>query len=82
VVHGAWPDRPEIRDADPVAAGTSGTRYFGTSEVQTIFQHTAQVTAISSAGNGGFTDSYGAQVTSSEAEDLVHYVRAMQQGHH
>ena len=32
------------------APGTSGTRYFGTSEVQTIFQHTAQVTAISSAG--------------------------------
>src|SRR5438045_1742110 len=37
-------------NADPVAAGTSGTRYFGTSEVQTIFQHTAQVTAISAAG--------------------------------
>jgi prepilin-type N-terminal cleavage/methylation domain-containing protein len=36
--------------AVPTAPGTSGTRYFGTSEVQTIFQHTAPVTAISSAG--------------------------------
>ena len=31
---------------------------------------------------GAVMPSYGAQVTSSEAEDLVHYVRAMQQGHH
>jgi type IV pilus assembly protein PilA len=37
-------------NADPVAAGTSGTRYFGTSEAQTIFQHTASITAISAAG--------------------------------
>ena len=36
--------------ATPVAAGTSGTRYFGTSEVQTIFQDTVAVTAISGAG--------------------------------
>jgi type IV pilus assembly protein PilA len=36
--------------AAPVAAGTSGTRYFGTSEAQTIFQHTAAITAISTAG--------------------------------
>ena len=36
--------------ADPVAAGTSGTRFFGTSETQTVFQHTAAVTAISAAG--------------------------------
>ena len=37
-------------DAQPVAAGTSGTRYFGTSEAQTIFQDTVAVTAISTAG--------------------------------
>jgi hypothetical protein len=37
--------------AAPVAPGTSGTRYFGTSEAQTIFQNTgAAITAISSAG--------------------------------
>jgi len=36
--------------ASPVAAGTTGTRYFGTSELQTIFQHTAAVTAISTTG--------------------------------
>jgi len=37
--------------ASPVAAGTSGTRYFGTSEAQTIFQNSlAAITAISSAG--------------------------------
>jgi type IV pilus assembly protein PilA len=38
-------------DAQPVAAGTSGTRYFATSEAQTIFQNTgAAITAISAAG--------------------------------
>jgi type IV pilus assembly protein PilA len=37
-------------DAQPVAPGTSGTRYFGTSEAQTIFQHTAAITAISASG--------------------------------
>jgi type IV pilus assembly protein PilA len=36
--------------ADPVAAGTSGTRYFGTSEIQTVFQDTTQVTAIDTLG--------------------------------
>ena len=36
--------------ADPVALGTSGTRYFGTSEAQTVFQDTVQITAISAAG--------------------------------
>jgi prepilin-type N-terminal cleavage/methylation domain-containing protein len=37
--------------ADPVAPGTSGTRYFGTSDAQTIFQNTgASITAISAAG--------------------------------
>jgi len=36
--------------AAPVAPGTSGTRYFGTSETQTVFQHTAAITAISAAG--------------------------------
>jgi type IV pilus assembly protein PilA len=38
-------------DAEPVAPGTSGTRYFGSSEAQTIFQNTgAAITAISAAG--------------------------------
>jgi type IV pilus assembly protein PilA len=38
-------------DAQPVAVGTSGTRYFATSEAQTIFQNTgAAITAISAAG--------------------------------
>ena len=37
-------------DASPLSAGTSGTRYFGTSEAQTIFQHTAAITAINSSG--------------------------------
>ena len=36
--------------AAPVAPGTSGSRYFGTSETQTVFQHTAAITAISAAG--------------------------------
>ena len=36
--------------AAPVAPGTSGTRYFGTSEAQTIFQDVVAVTAISAAG--------------------------------
>ena len=36
--------------AAPVAPGTSGTRYFGTSEAQTIFQDTAAITAISAGG--------------------------------
>jgi prepilin-type N-terminal cleavage/methylation domain-containing protein len=36
--------------AEPVAAGTTGTRFFGTSESQTVFQHTAAITAISIAG--------------------------------
>ena len=36
--------------ADPVAAGTSGTRFFGTSETQSVFQHTAAITAITAAG--------------------------------
>jgi len=33
-----------------VSAGTSGTRYFGTSEAQTVFQHTAAITAITGSG--------------------------------
>ena len=37
-------------DAAPVAAGTSGTRFFGTSESQTIFQDTVAITAISAGG--------------------------------
>jgi prepilin-type N-terminal cleavage/methylation domain-containing protein len=32
--------------AAPVAAGSSGIRYFATSESQAIFQHTAPITAI------------------------------------
>ena len=36
--------------ASPVASGTTGTRFFGTSELQTIFQDTVAVTAISSTG--------------------------------
>ena len=37
-------------DASPVAAGTSGTRFFGTSEAQTVFQDTVVITAISASG--------------------------------
>jgi prepilin-type N-terminal cleavage/methylation domain-containing protein len=36
--------------ASPVSAGTSGTRFFGTSESQTVFQHSAAITAISTGG--------------------------------
>ena len=36
--------------AAPVAPGTSGTRYFGTSEAQSIFQDVVAITAISAAG--------------------------------
>lgn len=36
--------------AAPVAAGTTGTRYFGTSETQTVFQDTVAITAIDAAG--------------------------------
>jgi type IV pilus assembly protein PilA len=36
--------------AAPVAPGTSGIRYFGTSEAQTIFQDAVVITAISAAG--------------------------------
>jgi len=36
--------------AAPAAAGTTGTRYFGTSESQTVFQDSVAITAISSAG--------------------------------
>jgi len=39
-----------LATADPVAVNTTGTRFFGTSEAQTIFQHTATITAISAAG--------------------------------
>ena len=37
-------------DAVPVSPGSSGTRYFGTNQAQSIFQHTAPVTAITAAG--------------------------------
>jgi prepilin-type N-terminal cleavage/methylation domain-containing protein len=36
--------------AAPVASGTTGTRFFGTSELQTIFEDTVAVTAVSSTG--------------------------------
>ena len=36
--------------AAPVSAGTSGTRFFGTSESQTVFQDSVAITAISTAG--------------------------------
>ena len=36
--------------AVPVSIGTSGTRYFGTSEAQTVFQHSAAITAIDASG--------------------------------
>jgi type IV pilus assembly protein PilA len=39
-----------LATAAPVSAGTSGTRYFGTSEAQTVFQHSAAITAISASG--------------------------------
>ena len=44
------PKATYLLTGNPVSAGSSGTRYFGTSEAQTIFQHTAAITAISSAG--------------------------------
>jgi type IV pilus assembly protein PilA len=34
----------------PVSSGTTGTRFFGTSELQTIFEDTVAITAISSTG--------------------------------
>jgi type IV pilus assembly protein PilA len=39
-----------LATAAPVSAGTSGTRFFGTSEAQTVFQHTADITAITASG--------------------------------
>jgi hypothetical protein len=36
--------------AAPVAAGTSGTRFFGTSESQTIFQDIVAIVSISTSG--------------------------------
>ena len=39
-----------LMQADPVSLGSSGTRYFGTNQTQTIFQHSAQITAISGSG--------------------------------
>jgi len=36
--------------ADPVSAGSSGTRFFATSSLQTIFQDTVTITAIDNAG--------------------------------
>lgn len=37
-------------DAVPIQPGVTGLRYFATSQTQTIFQHTAPITAISNAG--------------------------------
>ena len=39
-----------LSTAAPTAMGTTGTRYFGSSEAQTIFQHTAAITAINTSG--------------------------------
>jgi prepilin-type N-terminal cleavage/methylation domain-containing protein len=39
-----------LATAVPVSIGTSGTRYFGTSEAQTVFQHSAAITAIDASG--------------------------------
>ena len=36
--------------AAPVSVGTTGTRYFATSEAQTLFQHSAAITGIDVAG--------------------------------
>jgi len=36
--------------AAPVGAGVTGTRYFGTSETQTVFEDTVAITAISIVG--------------------------------
>ena len=36
--------------AQPVAAGTTGTRYLGTSELHTIFQDLVAITAVSTTG--------------------------------
>ena len=36
--------------ADPVSLGTTGNRYFATSEAQTVFQDAVQITAISTTG--------------------------------
>jgi prepilin-type N-terminal cleavage/methylation domain-containing protein len=36
--------------ADPVSPGSSGARYFATSEQQTIFQHISTITAITTGG--------------------------------
>lgn len=36
--------------AAPISAGTTGMRYFGTNQVQTLFEHDAAITAISVAG--------------------------------
>lgn len=37
-------------NAAPMSVGTSGTRYFATSEAQTIFQDLVNITAISASG--------------------------------
>lgn len=39
-----------LATAAPVAVNTTGTRFFGTSEAQTIFQDVVAITAISAAG--------------------------------
>jgi prepilin-type N-terminal cleavage/methylation domain-containing protein len=40
-----------LATAAPISAGTTGSRFFGTSESQTIFQHTAAVTSINTSGS-------------------------------
>ena len=43
-------ERHLLHRRQPLSAGTSGTRFFGSSEAQTIFQHTAAITAINASG--------------------------------
>jgi prepilin-type N-terminal cleavage/methylation domain-containing protein len=44
------PQNAYLVTAAPVTVGSSGTRFFGTNQTQTIFQHTAAITAIDNAG--------------------------------
>jgi prepilin-type N-terminal cleavage/methylation domain-containing protein len=47
---GGIPQDAYLLTAAPVSVGSSGTRYFATNQAQTIFQHTAAITAITAAG--------------------------------
>jgi prepilin-type N-terminal cleavage/methylation domain-containing protein len=47
---GGIPQNAYLATAAPVTVGSTGVRYFGTNQAQTIFQHTAPITAIDNAG--------------------------------